>query len=111
MAVTAAIVVVPATPALALARTCSIPYGAYGCSTSSIPETRGAILITAFAPSTFSVSVTCRAHDSGNGNEVGRVTSTNWITRSKEIGGLTNSYFLSCVRSTTSGGGGGRIEN
>ncbi|MEU5880692.1 hypothetical protein [Spirillospora sp. NPDC047279] len=56
--------------------------------------------------------MTCYAHDAGNGTEVGRVTARYWTSPSKETRGLTNRYFLVCIRSTDrDSGGGGRIEN
>ncbi|MEU5879531.1 hypothetical protein [Spirillospora sp. NPDC047279] len=112
---TAALVAVPATAAQAAAKTCSISTNGRYCQTQPphLQAVRGAILITAWPPNIPGASVTCSAYDSITGALVGSVTSPFGITRDKLIGGLTNSYYLFCVRSATGwpGGGGGRIEN
>ncbi len=103
----AAAVVLSASPAAATTKGCTIPVGGVGCSTSSIaanPSTHQ-IMITAIPGAG---SVTCRAHDSANGNEVGRVTANFPFSKDKVIGGLYGSYFLSCLGVSY---GGGSITN
>jgi hypothetical protein len=74
---------IPAAPAFASSSVCSIGYGRPDCSTSPIWAhlTEHAIVITAFATAT--ASVTCYAHDYDNWNVVGCVTSYPGWTRDR----------------------------
>jgi hypothetical protein len=96
----AALVAVPAAPAQAAGKaSCSIGLRAYSCSTGTVtPTSDHRIGISAMSRSVLGRSVTCRAHDAGNGIQVGSVTAnTPFFRETKAISGLYGSYFVVCV--------------
>jgi hypothetical protein len=110
----AAAILVPASPAFAASKSCSIPSNSKACASQAphLPanSVEHAILLTAYPPSNLFQSVTCRAHDAVTGSEVGRTTASNWTTSEKVIPGLWGTYFVYCT-STQTGSGSGRISN
>ncbi|MGL5827453.1 MAG: hypothetical protein ACRCYU_21995 [Nocardioides sp.] len=98
----------PVPPAAAAGNgSCSFGRNDYSCDTGWVtPKSNHQIQISAMSTWPGS-TITCRAHDYDNGNQVGSVTSTTaWWRTSKTIGGLYGRYYLVCVGIADSSGEG-----